>query len=187
MKNKKRKILIVDDDEEIRNLYVDVFKNENYEVIEAFDGIEGIDMATKNIPDVIFTGIIMPRMDGFGLIENLSKNIVTREIPIVISSHMGREEDREKAIKMGIKNFFVVGMISPREIVSRVNALFNALEYRLKINKIELDAFRFNSDLNLGDGFACPKCNAEMILVLKVVNLEKKEFEAKIICPKCDE
>ncbi len=187
MENKKRKILIVDDDENIRSLYVDVFKNENYEVIEAVDGIEGIDSATKNIPDVIFTGIIMPRMDGFGLIENLRKNVATREIPIVMSSHMGREEDREKAIKMGIKNFFVVGMISPREVVSRVNALFNASEYRLKLNKIELDAFRFNSDLNLSDGLTCPKCNEEIILVLRVTNLEKREFEARIICPKCNE
>lgn len=55
MENKKLKILIVDDDVDLREMYAEVFSNSNYEVIEAEDGVEGLDKATKEIPDIIFT------------------------------------------------------------------------------------------------------------------------------------
>ena len=67
------KILLVDDDETIRGMYDDIFKKEGFEVFEAIDGVDGLDKATKNIPDVIFTGIVMPTMDGFQLMEALKK------------------------------------------------------------------------------------------------------------------
>ncbi|MFZ2192887.1 MAG: response regulator [Candidatus Moraniibacteriota bacterium] len=185
MEKTKRKILIVDDDESIRSVYADVFKSEGYEVIEATDGVEGMDKATKEIPDIIFTGIMMPRMDGFGLKEGLSKNISTSGIPIVMSSHMGREEDHEKALKMGIKNFFVMGMTTPKEVVTQVNALFDSATYSLKLNSVEMDASRLSNDLKLKEGLRCPDCQEEIVVVLKVVDLEKGEFNAKIICPKC--
>lgn len=185
MENAKRKILIVDDDESIRSVYADVFKSEGYEVIEATDGVEGMDRATKDLPDVIFTGIMMPRMDGFGLKEGLSKNVSTSGIPIVMSSHMGREEDREKALKMGIKKFFVMGMTTPREVVIQINTLFDSTKYSLKFNGVEMDAKRLSDDLKLKKGFRCPDCQEEAVVILKAVDIEKKEFNAKIICPKC--
>lgn len=187
MQKEKHKILIVDDDEEIRSLYVDVFKLAGYEVLEAVDGIEGMDKATKNIPDIIFTGIIMPRMDGFGMVEALSKNVATNKIPVMMSSHMGREEDRKKALSVGIKNFFVVGMISPKAVVAQVDALFDANVYRLDLNDAGTDAFRLASDLRLEENFLCPKCHKKAVFILQAIDLEKKEFNAKIVCPECDE
>ena len=187
MPKEKRKILIVDDDETIKGIYVDVFRSNGYEVIEAVDGIDGLDKATKNLPDIIFSGIIMPRMDGFALKEALSKNVATNKIPMIMSSHMGREEDRKKAIEMGIKNFFVVGLISPKAVVAQVDAIFNADEYRLEFSDAGTDAFRLASDLKLEEGFICPKCQGKAIFVLRTTDLAKKEFSAKIICPSCGE
>ena len=187
MPKEKHKILIVDDDETIKSLYVEVFGDNNYTVFEAKDGVEGLDSATKNLPDIIFTGIIMPRMDGFALKEALSKNVATSKIPVVMSSHMGREEDRKKAIEMGIKNFFVVGLISPKAVVAQVDAIFKSNEYRLELDDAGTDAFRLASDLKLEEGFICPKCHGKAIFVLRGIDLAKKEFSANIICPNCDE
>ncbi|MBX4191817.1 MAG: response regulator [Candidatus Doudnabacteria bacterium] len=61
----KKRILVVDDDAVQKDLYSDVFKDKGYEVIPAADGLEGLEVALKEKPDLIFTGIIMPRMDGF--------------------------------------------------------------------------------------------------------------------------
>ena len=120
---KKPKILIVDDNDVIRETYVQVFKQKGFEVLSAVDGIEGADLATKEIPDVILTGIIMPRMDGFQLIRTLRENVQTREIPIAILSHLGREEDRKKAQELGINEFIVQGSASANEIVEKIRSL----------------------------------------------------------------
>ena len=67
--DEKLKVLIVDDDEVSTNLLKGVFKSSGFDVKVAFDGLEGFDMATKFLPDVIITGIVMPRMSGFALIS----------------------------------------------------------------------------------------------------------------------
>jgi PleD family two-component response regulator len=182
---KDYKILIVDDDAEARSLYVEIFKSEGFEVTEAVDGIDGMDKATASIPDVIFTGIIMPRMDGFGLKEALAKNVATSNIPVVMSSHMGREEDRKKAMEVGVRDFFVVGMITPREVVSRILDLFSAEKYRLYIST-KGDVSRLVRDLRLKGDFSCVVCGDELALDLKITNIEKWEFTGKIICPRCE-
>lgn len=184
---KKFKILIVDDDPTVRNLYVEVFTKGGFEVIEAADGVEGLDKATKELPNVVFTGIIMPRMDGFGLMEALKKNVSTAEMPVVVSSHMGREDDKKKAKELGADDFFVLGLTTPKEVVLRVNSLLEGKEYRLKLNTNDLDIYRLIDDLEYGRHFSCTSCGNELILKLKFLDISKNEFKAKIVCPKCGE
>ena len=183
----KIKVLIIDDDESSRGIYADVFKQAGFEVSEAVDGIDGLDKATKNIPDVIFTGIIMPRMDGFSLKDALSKNVNTAKIPVFILSHMGREEDRQRAIKAGAQDFIIQGMITPRQVLEKVKAMFNSGEYTLKINEEVLDAPKLITDLNLGLGFKCPHCGGDMVLKMITVDVIKYKFKSQLICPQCKE
>lgn len=186
MEGKKYKILIVDDDSNIRGLYADVFRSENFEVIEAVDGLDGMEKATANKPDVIFTGIIMPRMDGFALKEALAKNVPTSNIPVVMSSHMGREDDRKRAVELGIKDFFVVGMVTPKEVVDRVIDLFGAEKYILKLRSDDGDILRLVRDLKLKGDFTCVTCGEGLVLSIKITNPATKEFSGKIICPRCE-
>lgn len=181
------KILIVDDDLTIRNIYAEIFKRNNFEVLEAFDGLEGLDVATKELPDIIFTGIIMPRMDGFALKEALGKNVATAAIPVIMNSHMGRQEDRKKAMEMGIREFFVQGMVTPKEVVERVKVMFgNSVKgYKLKFMPSELDAPELAKDLDYGDQFLCRDCGSPMVMELQVRDNTLSEFSARIVCPNC--
>jgi len=181
----KTKILIVDDDEDVRTLYADVFKEKGFEVIEAIDGVEGLDKAVKNAPDLIFTGIVMPRMDGFGLIEALKKNISTSNIPVMVSSHLGREEDRRRAEEAGAKDFIIFGYYTPYEIVERVRLLFSKHEYEMRIIPDELGAKKLAEDLKIKKGLRCGKCDGELILSLKLADEKEKTFSAKLICIRC--
>jgi PleD family two-component response regulator len=185
MENKKNKILIVDDDDDIRSLYSEVFKKEGFEVEEAVDGLEGLDKATKNVPDVIFSGIIMPRMDGFGLKEALNKNVSTANVPMVMSSHMGRKEDEVRAKEMGVKDFIVQGMVTPRQASERIKAILGSKDYLLKFYPQELVAQKLASDFNLKENFKCSNCDSEMVLKLGVPLKGQQEFFAKFVCPKC--
>lgn len=184
MENKKRKILLVDDDVPTREMYAEVFKNAEFEVIEASDGLEGLDMAIKESPDVIFTGIIMPKMDGFQMMEAMKKNVATADIPVLISSHMGKEEDRQKANLLGARYFVVRGFSTPKEVVENVNSLFlGGNEYRLEVDEYSMDAQKLSRDLGVSN-LKCPECNNKLVVKI-LMGKNKEEIKANLICSSC--
>lgn len=184
---KIKKILLVDDDVDLREMYAEIFQERNFEVLQAGDGVEGLDLATRELPDVIFTGIVMPRMDGFSMMEALQKNIATSNIPVVISSHMGKEEDRDKANSLGAKDFIIRGTTRPLEVIMRINALFSqaAFEFKLDFNALSGDAERLAKELNVKEGFRCLNCEGKLQLGLQFANPEDKSLKARFICPNC--
>ena len=185
--DKKIKILLIDDDIDLRELYAEIFSAENFEVFQAGDGLEGLDIATKELPDVIFTGIVMPRMDGFSMIEELKKTVMTANIPIVISSHMGREEDRQRANTLGAKDFIIRGTTPPKEVIARINASLSGIgtEYKINFSSSELDAQNIIKDLGFKPDFQCSKCGGKMVLNLKLTDPKSRVFEAKFLCSGC--
>lgn len=181
----KIKILVVDDDHATRDMYVEVFKNAGMSVIEAGDGVEGLDIATKDLPDVIFTGIIMPRMDGFAMIEALKKNVSTCNIPIVVSSHLGKENDRQRANVLGVKDFIVRDVTPPKQVIERIKTLFVAGDFLIDFNPYNLDAQKLARELGVSNNFQCLECSERMVLKIKLVNPKERTFEAQFVCPKC--
>lgn len=187
MENKNLKILLVDDDIETREMYAEIFQNANYKVMQANDGVEGLDLASREIPDVVFTGIVMPRMDGFGLMEALKKTVTTANIPVVICSHMGREEDQKRANLLGAKDFIMRDITPPREVLKRVNALFlkEGKTYQVEFNPFSLDSQKIALELGFNQNFSCLDCGEKTVLTLKLTKPKDRIFEAKFICPKC--
>ena len=116
-------ILVADDDHQQKDLYTEVFKSLGYKILVADDGSAALEIALKEKPDLIFTGIIMPRMDGFELVRNLRNNVATAQVPVILFSHLGREEDRQKAKLLAKVDFMVKGFDSPATISKRVQEL----------------------------------------------------------------
>ncbi|EKD58607.1 MAG: two-component system response regulator [uncultured bacterium] len=187
MENKKKKILLVDDDAELREIYAEIFQNANYDVIQAGDGLEGLDKATKEIPDIIFTGIVMPRMDGFDMMEALKKTVMTSNIPVVISSHMGRGDDNDRAKKLGAKDFIIRGITRPIEVVERISSIFveAGKDYKLEFNPFALDAQEMAKDLHFEASFGCLECKEKLVLNMKLKDPQSRTFETQFVCPKC--
>ncbi len=177
----KRRILIVDDDIDVLDTYAHVFRNVDYDVIEANDGLEGLDKATKNRPDIIFTGIIMPRMDGFTMIEALKKNPLTSSIPFAINSHLGREEDKKRAEEIGAVDFIIRDYTPPREVVERISARLIGGSYILEFDPDGGDAQRLAKDLGLENFFQCPD-DGKMILRITIKDSHNRRFEATLDC-----
>ena len=185
MPDNNYKILIVDDDDAIRETYVQIFKQKKAEVISAKDGVEGLDLATKEIPDVILTGIIMPRMDGFQLIKALRENVQTAGIPVAILSHLGREDDRKKADELGIVNFIIQGSVTPNELVDRVKGLTHASgSFKLSFDSYAWDAPGLAKTLE-GKSLNCPKCQEKLIMEV-TIKKDGRGFDGILKCPKCD-
>ncbi len=178
-------ILVVDDDEDSRHFYREVFKKANFSVLTAKDGLDGLDAAMRERPDLIFTGIIMPRMDGFELIKNMRSNVATALIPVVMFSHLGREEDKRRAQELGVRDFIVRSIIPPKEIVDRVKTILGTHNaYRLSFDATAGDAARLAKDFQFPPYFEDDN-HRRMELVLEPFRFEgdQRIFKCKFIRP----
>jgi len=177
----KKTIMIVDDDIDTLDMYADVFESANYNVIRAADGLEAMNLVAEHTPHVIFTGIVMPRMDGFSMMEALKQNKRTTDIPIVINSHLGRDTDKDKAEELGARDFIIRGFTQPREVVERIGALLLKSEYVFRFNKNDKEARKLAKDLGTPNFYHCPR-GQEMVLKLSVTDEKDLTFSARFSC-----
>ncbi|MBU0473928.1 MAG: response regulator [Bacteroidetes bacterium] len=101
----KTKVLIIEDNE--KNMYMLSFllRSENYEVIEAFSGIEGINAAINNEPDIILLDIQLPEMNGYTVAIKIRENEKLKKTPIVVVTSYAMPGDKEKAFESGATGY----------------------------------------------------------------------------------
>lgn len=179
-----KKILIVDDDELLLGIYAANFKDVGFEVFTAHDGLEAWEMISAgNIPDLLFTGITMPRLTGFELIAKMQADSKLADIPVAINSHRGRPEDEKMAKEMNVDEFIIQGVTTPAEAVRRVELLLGIKNsYKVALNADVDDAAALIDLLNKQQGTFCdPKGSKKIILEIEP-KTEKNEFKIKISC-----
>jgi two-component system chemotaxis response regulator CheY len=179
---KQHSIVIIDDDQDTRVLYADVLRSAGFDVREAVDGLDGLEKINQGVPDLVITGIIMPRMDGFTLVESLKKNVLTASLPIMFLSHLGRQEDELRARAIGVSDFFVTSMTPPHEIIGHTKALLTSAEYSVIPNPYELDAQRLAQDLGLNRDFLCSEGGEKLAFKLRLKDAGSRTFEGEIVC-----
>ncbi len=103
----QKRILLIDDEKDIRQILRAILENEGYQILEAADGREGFEKALAEKPDLIILDIMMPNLDGFGTAEKLKTNKDTFGIPIIMLTAKDEPIDKEKAIALGVNSFIV--------------------------------------------------------------------------------
>lgn len=116
------KILVVEDDKDILNLVAWHLKAADYEVLKAEDGVSGLDMATREKPDLIVLDLMLPGMDGLDVCKALKRHHGTASIPIIMLTARGEEADRILGLELGGDDY-MVKPFSPKELVLRVQAV----------------------------------------------------------------
>ncbi len=119
-----KKILVVEDDKFLRELIVQKLLKEGYTVVEAIDGEQGIQKAASEKPDGILLDIILPGVDGFEVLRKIKVQEDTKDIPVVILSNLGQQDDIERGISLGAKDYLIKAEFTPGEIVEKVKAIF---------------------------------------------------------------
>ncbi|MFA6382159.1 MAG: response regulator [Candidatus Buchananbacteria bacterium] len=105
--NKKTIILIIEDDEVLlRALYL-TFHKSDYTIATATDGDTGLKMAERVKPDIIFLDLLLPKMNGFDFLKNIKADPVLKDIPIIVLSNLGDQENIDKAKELGALDYFV--------------------------------------------------------------------------------
>ena len=116
-----KKILIVDDEDGIREVIKEYAEFSGYEAEEAADGMSAIGMVKLNDYDLIIMDIMMPKLDGFSAVKEIQK---IKDIPIIMLSARGEEYDKLFGFELGIDDY-VVKPFSPKELMARVNAVLS--------------------------------------------------------------
>jgi DNA-binding response OmpR family regulator len=114
------KILIVEDDKFLRELIVRKLNQENFDVVEAIDGEEGIKKTKETIPDLLLLDLILPGIDGFEVLSKIKEDPATASIPVIILSNLGQREDIERGLKLGAVDYLVKAHFTPNEIIEKV-------------------------------------------------------------------
>lgn len=113
------KVLIVDDEEMIRNVLKEYVEFEGNEAAEAVDGMEAVKLCKENEYDVILMDVMMPRLDGFSAVKEIRK---TSDVPVIMLSARGEEYDKLFGFELGIDDY-VTKPFSPKEVMARINAV----------------------------------------------------------------
>jgi len=122
MDNAKHKILIIDDDEFLLDMYAVKFKEEGFEVDIAREGKEALNKIKEGAsPEVVLLDIVMPGMDGFELLETIRKEKLIPTSKIIMLSNLGQKEHLDKGMSLGAADYIVKAYFTPSEVVKRVN------------------------------------------------------------------
>lgn len=101
------KILVVDDEKNIRLVVGKSLEKAGYDVYYAVDGVEAVDKANEINPAIVLLDLRLPKMNGFLVLEALKSDTATEDIPVIILSALSEEDDVQKAISSGAEDFLV--------------------------------------------------------------------------------
>ena len=120
MAKSKTKILLVEDEDFLLDLYEAKLEEVGFEVVKAADGTEGLSLAQLELPDLILLDILMPKIDGYEMLKALKGSSKTKNIPVVIFSNLSQREEIEKGLKLGAKDYIIKTTVTPTEMVAKV-------------------------------------------------------------------
>lgn len=126
------KILIVDDDKLMLDMYQGKFSDDGFEVNVAADGQRGFALARKFKPDLILLDILMPRVDGLTMLKNLKSNKTTKNIPVILLTNVGGgDDDVDKGLSLGAVAYMIKSHFDPKDVVKKVKEILGGYVHEL--------------------------------------------------------
>ena len=129
------KILFIEDDTVVRENTAELLELSDYHVTTAANGKQGVELAKNLIPDIIICDIMMPEMDGYGVLENLSKNPDTQQIPFIFLSAKTEHKDIRRGMDLGADDY----LTKPFEEEDLINAIESRLAKVAILKKINAE------------------------------------------------
>ena len=116
----KKNILLVEDDKFLSEMYVNKLASSDFEVELASDGREAMAKAKEVKPDLILLDIVLPKMDGFEVLQELKQDDSLRGVPVIVLTNLGQKEEVEKGLKLGATDYIIKAHFTPTEVVAKV-------------------------------------------------------------------
>ena len=122
-----QRILIVEDEQDIADLVGFNLERAGYEVLKAFDGVEGTTMAKRERPDLIVLDLMLPGRDGFAVFRELRRDTRTANTPVIMLTARAQTQDRIQGLEAGADDY-LTKPFSPKELILRVQAILKRAE-----------------------------------------------------------
>lgn len=120
MAKKKMKILVVEDESFLLDLYQIKLEQAGFEVVKAGNGNEGVSLARLEQPGLILLDILMPEIDGYEMLAKIKSDPKTKKIPVIIFSNLSQKEEIEKGLKLGASDYIIKTSITPSQLEQKV-------------------------------------------------------------------
>jgi DNA-binding response OmpR family regulator len=117
------KILLVEDDSNLREIYAARLEAEGYEVVTAGDGEEGLAVAVKERPHLVIADVMMPKISGFDMLDILRTTPETKDVKVIVMTALSQDEDRQRGESLGADRYFVKSQVVLEDLVSTVKEL----------------------------------------------------------------
>lgn len=118
-----QKILIIEDDNMIRDMYTLKCSQEGFEVVAADNGEDGLAKAKSEHPDMILLDIILPKMDGFTVLKNVKEDESLKQVPVIMLTNLGQDGDVKKGLELGAVDYLIKANHTPQQVVDKVKSL----------------------------------------------------------------
>jgi len=175
MEREKKLILVVDDEENIRDLLVFNLQKEGYDTIEAEDGLAAVDMALKEKPDLILLDVMIPKLDGISVCKKIRYALNISNIPILMISARDTETDKIIGLEMGADDY-ITKPFQIREVMARIKANLRKVEVNSNSDNNSNNNEDKDNIIKVGD-LTLDLKRVEVKVKGEVINLTKKEFD----------
>lgn len=116
----KKTILVVEDDKFLRELLTRKLESEGFPVSMAVEGKEALRKIKEELPHLVLLDLVLPGIDGFGILEQMKKDPQTDKIPVIILSNLGQREEVERGLELGADDYLIKAHFTPNDIIERV-------------------------------------------------------------------
>lgn len=121
--NSKIKVLIIEDDSYISDMYKIKLESENFEVVVAEDGVKGLNELETYRPDMILLDVVMPKVDGFSVLKSIKNTEAIKNIPVVMLTNLGQKDNVERGFALGASGYIIKAHFTPSEVVKKVKEI----------------------------------------------------------------
>ncbi len=123
MEPSKVKILIVEDEEILLTALSEELRQEGFNVVGAKDGIEGVEAALKEKPDLVLLDLVMPRLDGIGALKQMKEHAEIKDIPVVILTNLSDYDKISDALSLGAMDYLVKANYRLEDLVNKIKTV----------------------------------------------------------------
>lgn len=119
------KLLLVEDEDFIRDLYKRQFEKSGFIIDAIATGNDGLNAALKNIYDLIILDIMLPDLNGIEILKQLKQNETVRNIPVVLLTNLGQDDVIKEGFKFGAVGYLIKAAYTPEQVVKEVTSILN--------------------------------------------------------------
>ncbi len=121
-----KKVLVVEDDTLLKDMLGQQLTKEGWQVLHATEGEQAIALSASEHPDVILLDLLLPGMSGFDVLSAIKGKDETKNIPVIILSNLGQQEDIDKGVKLGASDFMIKSNFTLDEVSSKIKEVISA-------------------------------------------------------------